>query len=92
MNSLVGGPLDGAYAVAPGRPWVFLQRMARRNGLARARVVESQNIDAVLYRRDGDELVFAGYTHAVCECGGMNELFDDTKRIERCRLCGSSLG
>jgi hypothetical protein len=70
---VVGGPLDGRDVLHDGAPYAWVGQAAKTAAFpSRGRV---------LYRRDGEVLLYAGDTHGVCSCGAYGAK-------GQCILCG----
>jgi hypothetical protein len=92
---LVGGPLDGCKTSPGARlQYVWCHESPPKDGEPRARVYGAAGPGRYLYRTighvDGDEVwLYSGHTHAVCECGGFNQVGGSL--TPRCALCDAPL-
>lgn len=85
---LVGGPLDGeTISASQSANFVWVQLSTKGQARCYSVPQRGRHLYRLVHRVRPYKYLYAGHTHAACECGALSEM----EGTETCLLCGEPL-
>ena len=86
---LVGGPLDGeTVSASQSANYVWVQLTGRGQARCYSTPQAGRHLYRLIHRVRPYKYLYAGHTHALCECGGIAGI---NAAKPKCPLCGEPL-